>query len=145
MRASLFRFFVFFVLIVAIDQAIKWVFLHGFSYRGGWFDLILVYNKGVAFSWFAFLGAYLKYIQVGLICLIFGYLLGEKAMLSRFSAELGMVLGAGASNIADRFMHPGVVDYFYWHKWFDFAVFNFADVMIDLGVAIIILRLILKK
>ena len=49
MRASLFRFFVFFVLIVAIDQAIKWVFLHGFSYRGGWFDLILVYNKGVAF------------------------------------------------------------------------------------------------
>ena len=36
----------------------------------------------------------------------------------------------------DRFIHGGVVDYVAWHKWFEFAVFNFADVMIDLAIVI---------
>lgn len=66
-------------------------------------------------------------------------------MLARFSAELGIILGAGASNVLDRFIHGGVVDYVFWHKWFNFAVFNFADVMINLGVVIILLRLLIKK
>ena len=66
-------------------------------------------------------------------------------MLARFSAELGVILGAGASNVLDRFIHGGVVDYVFWHKWFNFAVFNFADVMINLGVVIILLRLLIKK
>ncbi|DAB32382.1 MAG TPA: signal peptidase II, partial [Sulfurospirillum sp. UBA11407] len=39
----------------------------------------------------------------------------------------------------DRFIHGGVVDYFYWHRWFEFAVFNFADVMINIAVALILL------
>ena len=58
---------------------------------------------------------------------------------------LGIILGAGASNVLDRFIHGGVVDYVFWHKWFNFAVFNFADVMINLGVVIILLRLLIKK
>ncbi|OQR40624.1 signal peptidase II, partial [Aliarcobacter cryaerophilus] len=32
-----------------------------------------------------------------------------------------------------------VVDYFAWHYMFEFAIFNFADVMIDLAVVIIII------
>ena len=76
---------------------------------------------------------------------IFGYSIGERDMLARFSAELGIILGAGASNVLDRFIHGGVVDYVFWHKWFNFAVFNFADVMINLGVVIILLRLLIKK
>jgi signal peptidase II len=43
-------------------------------------------------------------------------------------------VGAGFSNVYDRFIHGGVVDMVYWHCGFDFAVFNFADVMIDLAV-----------
>lgn len=139
------KFFIYFICIACIDQAIKQLFIAGFSAKSAWIDLILVYNKGVAFSMFAFLGEHLKYIQLALILAIFGYLLGEKTMIRRFSAELGIILGGGASNVLDRFIHGGVVDYVYWHKWFDFAVFNFADVMIDLGIAIIILRLIIKK
>lgn len=145
MLKSLVRFFLFFIIVFCADQAIKYAFLSGFSASSQWIDLVLVFNKGVAFSMFAFLGEYLKYIQLVLIFGIFGYLLSEKEMLRRFSAELGLVLGGGASNILDRFIHGGVVDYVYWHKWFDFAVFNFADVMIDLGVGIIILRMIIKR
>lgn len=140
------KFFIFFICIMCVDQAIKYLFTHsGLSVKGEWIDLVLIYNRGVAFSMFAFLGEYLKIIQLALIVGIFGYLIGERAMLARFSAELGIILGAGASNVLDRFIHGGVVDYVFWHKWFNFAVFNFADVMINLGVVIILLRLLIKK
>jgi signal peptidase II len=46
----------------------------------------------------------------------------------------GILIGAGLSNVYDRFNHGGVVDYIYWHCGFNFAIFNFADVMIDLAV-----------
>ena len=140
------KFFIFFICIMCVDQAIKYLFTHGgLSVKSEWIDLVLTYNRGVAFSMFAFLGEYLKIIQLVLIVGIFGYLIGERAMLARFSTELGIILGAGASNVLDRFIHGGVVDYVFWHKWFNFAVFNFADVMINLGVVIILLRLLIKK
>lgn len=140
------KFFIFFICIMCVDQAIKYLFTHGgLSVKSEWIDLVLTYNRGVAFSMFAFLGEYLKIIQLVLIVGIFGYLIGERAMLTRFNAELGIILGAGASNVLDRFIHGGVVDYVFWHKWFNFAVFNFADVMINLGVVIILLRLLIKK
>ena len=140
------KFFIFSICIMCVDQAIKYLFTHGgLSVKSEWIDLVLTYNRGVAFSMFAFLGEYLKIIQLVLIVGILGYLIGERAMLARFSAELGIILGAGASNVLDRFIHGGVVDYVFWHKWFNFAVFNFADVMINLGVVIILLRLLIKK
>ncbi|MDO2408101.1 signal peptidase II [Campylobacter magnus] len=140
------KFFIFFICIMCVDQAIKYLFTHGgLSVKSEWIDLVLTYNRGVAFSMFAFLGEYLKIIQLVLIVGIFGYLIGERAMLARFNAELGIILGTGASNVLDRFIHGGVVDYVFWHKWFNFAVFNFADVMINLGVVIILLRLLIKK
>ena len=51
-----------------------------------------------------------------------------------YSVPVGILVGAGLSNVYDRFIHEGVVDMVYWHCGFDFAVFNFADVMIDLAV-----------
>ena len=50
------------------------------------------------------------------------------------------MLAGGCSNLLDRFISGGVVDYVAWHKWFEFAVFNFADVMIDLAVVIFIFQ-----
>ena len=59
---------------------------------------------------------------------------------SDFSMPIGLIGGAALSNVYDRFVHEGVVDYFFWHYGFEFAVFNFADVMIDLGVILIFYR-----
>ncbi|WP_300899796.1 signal peptidase II, partial [uncultured Helicobacter sp.] len=58
---------------------------------------------------------------------------------------LGILVGAGVSNILDRFMYEGVVDYVYWHYWFDFAIFNLADVMIDISVVLIIWQMLREK
>ena len=53
------------------------------------------------------------------------------------------MLAGGTSNILDRFLHGGVVDYIYWHYKFDFPIFNFADIIIDCGIALFISQTLL--
>ena len=115
-----------------IDQAVKSIFLEGFRWYSSCIDLILVFNKGVAFSMFAFLEGALKWIQLVLLAGVIGYTLWLKKKC--YLIPVGMMTGAGFSNVYDRFIHGGVVDYVYWHCGFDFAVFNAADVMIDIAV-----------
>lgn len=115
-----------------IDQNIKTLFLEGYRYYSDCIDLTLVYNEGVAFSMFAFLQSSLKWLQLALISGVAGYVLWLRKPC--YLLPTGILIGAGLSNVYDRFMHPGVVDYVYWHCGFDFAVFNFADVMIDVAV-----------
>lgn len=133
-----------FIGIFVIDQNIKAIFLEGYRWYGDYFSLILTYNKGVAFSMFSFLDGNLKYVQLVLILGVFVYLFFNKKIFISYALPAGILLGAGCSNLYDRFIHGGVVDYFYWHYGFDFAVFNFADVMINFSV-LLVLFLSLKK
>jgi len=118
--------------IFIIDQNIKMLFVDGFRYYTECIDLILVYNKGVAFSMLAFLDEWLKYIQSLLVIIILIYIINMKKICYAFPA--GLMLGGAFSNVYDRFIHGGVVDMVYWHCGFNFAVFNFAEVMIDVAV-----------
>ena len=101
-------------------------------YETACINLTLVFNKGVAFSMFAFLQEWLKWLQLALISGVLVYVIRLKQ--GCYSVPAGILIGAGLSNVYDRFIHGGVVDYVYWHCGFDFAIFNFADVMIDLAV-----------
>ena len=74
----------------------------------------------------------LKYIQIVFILGVFGYIIYLKKLC--YALPTGILLGSAISNVYDRFIHGGVVDMVYWHCGFDFAVFNFADVMIDFAV-----------
>lgn len=125
-----------------IDQNIKALFLEGYFRPGACIDLELHFNKGVAFSMFAFLGPYLKWIQAVLIVVILSYVLKEGYM-KRYAFPVGLLIGGALGNLYDRFMHEGVVDYVAWHCGFNFAVFNFADVAIDLAVVWIIIMVYL--
>jgi len=125
-----------------IDQNIKALFLEGYFRPGTCIDLELHFNKGVAFSMFAFMGPYLKWIQAVLIVIILSYVLKEGYM-KRYAFPVGLLIGGALGNLYDRFMHEGVVDYVAWHCGFNFAVFNFADVAIDLAVVWIIIMVYL--
>ena len=120
------------LVVFGADQALKTVFLEGFRSYNQCIDLILVYNRGVAFSMFAFLAENLKWIQLALLAGVIGYTLWLKQKC--YLIPVGIMIGAGFSNIFDRFIHGGVVDYVYWHCGFNFAVFNMADVLIDIAV-----------
>jgi len=121
------------IFVILIDQIIKYQFIAGFRFEGECISLPLVFNKGVAFSMFSFLEEYLKWIQIAMLGGMIFYVIKYIEKIFYFPAFI--VFGAGISNIADRFLHGGVVDYVYWHCGFDFAIFNFADVMIDISVA----------
>jgi signal peptidase II len=142
------RAFVIFFLVVLgtfiIDQNIKSLFVEGYYRAGDCIDLELHYNKGVAFSMFAFLGPYLKWIQAALIVaiLLFVFMQGY---IKRYAFPVGLLVGGALGNVYDRFVHGGVVDYVAWHCGFNFAVFNFADVAIDLAVVWILIMVYFFK
>ena len=91
----------------------------------------------------AFLGDYLKWLQVALVALL-AYLAYKEEWLKKYPLSLGLIAGGAIGNLYDRFSIDAVVDYVYWHCGFNFAVFNFADVMIDLGIGLIILQEFIK-
>ncbi len=135
---SLFVFLLTVTGIFIIDQNIKALFVDGYYRAGDCIDLVLHYNKGVAFSMFAFIGPYLKWLQALLVGGILLYVL-KTGYLKRYAFPLGLLIGGAAGNVYDRFVHEGVVDYVAWHCGFNFAVFNFADVAIDVAVVLLLL------
>ena len=142
---SLIIFFLVLIGTFIIDQNLKVMAMdavNGIEYstilKGSCIDLELHYNRGVAFSMLAFLGDNLKWVQLLLIVGIFIYVFYD-GYIKQYAFPIGLILGGAFGNLYDRFIHEGVVDYVAWHCGFNFAVFNYADVMIDLGVAIILL------
>ena len=105
--------------------------------KGECIDLSLHFNKGVAFSMFSFFGEYMKWVQGGLV-LILLFIFYKENYVRRYAFPAGLLIGGALGNVYDRFYHIGVVDYVAWHCGFNFAVFNYADVMIDLAFVIII-------
>jgi len=127
-----------FSILFLIDQYIKFLFVDGYRLPGECISLVLAYNKGVAFSMFAFLSGYLKYIQISILTAGVIYLLFNKDVLKLYILPITLLFAGGVSNIYDRFIHEGVVDYVYWHCGFDFAIFNMADVLIDIAIVLIL-------
>ncbi len=123
-----------------IDQGIKAVFIEGYFREGSCIDLVLHYNNGVAFSMFSFLGPYLKWIQMILILGIM-FFIHKEGLLKRYAFPSGLLIGGALGNLYDRFVHGSVVDYVAWHCGFEFAVFNYADVAIDLAVVWIVIAM----
>ena len=136
------RYITIFMLVIIgtfiIDQNIKSLFVDGYFLDGDCISLELHYNKGVAFSMFASLGQYVKWLQITLVTFVIGFIFYE-GHIKKFPFALGLLVGGAIGNIVDRFYHEGVVDYVAWHCGFNFAVFNYADVMIDIAIVWILI------
>ena len=130
-----------FIVVFIIDQVVKYGFANlNWNVDGPYMSLTLAYNYGVAFSMFAFLADYLKYIQLGIVLIAVIYLIKNEEVFKEYYIPIALLFAGGLSNILDRFTYGGVVDYFYWHYGFEFAIFNIADVIINLAVALIIFK-----
>jgi signal peptidase II len=132
-KAVVKKFALFFLVAIIADRVIKLVILGGFRWDSPCLSITYALNDGVAFSMLAFLESYLKYVQIVVIGIMALYLFRE-GYFHKYPLELGLVFGSGASNLADRFAYTGVVDYVYWHCGFNFAIFNLADALIDVGI-----------
>ncbi|AXX91232.1 signal peptidase II [Malaciobacter molluscorum LMG 25693] len=143
---KIFLVFFIFATVFIIDQFIKYGFVYfDWGYEGKVLSLQLAYNYGVAFSMFSFLKEYLKFIQLIMLFVGVIYLYFNKSVFYKYFVAIGLLYAGGLSNILDRFTYGAVVDYIYWHYGFEFAIFNFADMIINLAVAIIIYQQLFKK
>ena len=133
--------FLIFTIIFIVDQLIKYGFANfDLNVKGSMMSLQLAYNYGVAFSMFSFLEGYLKFIQLAMVVAGVVYLLKNRNIFYEYYIPISLLFAGGLSNIFDRFTYGAVVDYFYWHYGFEFAIFNLADVIINLAVVIIIYK-----
>lgn len=136
------------VAIAAADQASKYAITA--SLRLGevrdiapFFNLVLAYNRGAAFSflsdasgWQRGLFTGIAVIAVGVIVTLLTRHVGERL----FCAGLALVLGGALGNVWDRVTLGHVVDFldfhaFGWHFW----AFNVADSAITVGAGLLIL------
>lgn len=98
-------------------------------------------NTGAAFS--AFSNSTLLLSIVTLAALVAGilFLFFAKIESKLLNVAAAMILGGGAGNLTDRLMNGYVVDYI-GTLFMNFPIYNFADILITVGVAIICARLI---
>lgn len=133
-------------LIIAIDQLTKWLVVENlepstaYPVIGDWFRLYLVRNPGAAFSFGTDITPILALLQLVafIVCIVISFRLRGKFV----ALPVALIGGGAAGNFIDRvFREPGglhghVVDFF---SFWDFAIFNVADMGITVGVACYVL------
>jgi signal peptidase II len=133
---------------LAADQANKlWlIFIYGIEARQPvrltpFFDVIFAKNPGISYS---LLSARTDMERYGLLALtvaataLLGFWLW-RARTKTVSLGLGLIVGGALGNAYDRLAYGFVADFYHFHIGsFSWYVFNFADVAIVVGVALLL-------
>ena len=118
---------VYLFLFIAVDQAIKIVLWYKFPQ-------LVNLNQGILF------GFVTNIYLVGILLIIGSSILGYLIYRSKqIDIALILILSGAISNIVDRFVYKGVIDYIHISFWSDF---NLADIYIVVGVIIYIYKLL---
>lgn len=131
---------------VALDHATKFWIVSNFKLGETWplwagvFHLTYVTNTGAAFSLFSGGSGWLRWLSLfaslGLMALaLFGPMLSRGEQIG-----YGLILSGALGNGIDRFVSGKVVD-FLDVRLINFAVFNLADVFINVGIICILISL----
>jgi signal peptidase II len=139
--------------IVAVDQLTKVTIERLFDFGDvrpvtGFFNLVLTYNKGAAFSFLAGASGWQKEFltAIGIAAsLVIVYLLARHGSQKLFSLALALILGGAIGNVIDRVAHGHVIDFldFHWRGW-HWPAFNVADSAIVCGAALLIIDELLR-
>ena len=136
--------------LVGLDQAIKFWAVSALQPVGAMpliphvVELRFVLNQGMAFSLLS--GKQLFLIiatSIALILVAYGLFFRSRGKLLQQIAFI-LVLAGGIGNLIDRVLNGEVVDYIN-PLFIDFAVFNFADICVCVGVALWVLVILLEE
>ena len=107
------------------------------------FNLVMVYNKGAAFSFLADQQGWQRYLFAGIslaASLLIIWMLKRNPSQRLFCWALALILGGAIGNLIDRLAYGHVIDfldvYFYGWHW---PAFNVADSAITIGAGLFIL------
>ncbi len=107
----------------------------------GFFDLVMVWNRGISYGLFQQDSLWGQRLLLGLTLVIIAglFLWLTRAGNRVLAAGLGLIGGGALSNAHDRFFYGAVADFFSFHAaGFYWYVFNLADVAIVAGVALLL-------
>jgi len=135
-------------LIAIADQASKFA-ITGALQSGevrritGFFNLVLAYNRGAAFSFLSEAAGWQRGLFIGIAAVatvVIVRLLAKHSAERLFCAGLALILGGALGNLLDRVTLGEVIDFldFHalgWHFW----AFNLADSAITVGAGLLIL------
>ena len=151
-RVSLFATAGWFALAFAIalaDQITKLIVLERF-FPGeslqvtSFFNLVLVFNTGAAFSFLAGASGWQTPLLIGisaLASLLVSWMLWRNPTRRLLDAGLSLVLGGALGNLVDRIAYGKVVDFLDFHAFgWHWPAFNIADSAICVGAALLILE-----
>lgn len=144
-KKKLLVYFIIFIFIVFLDQLSKNIVFNSIGLNNTkefipkLINFTVVQNTGGAFSIFSEYPIYFKIIGI-INVLIFSYLAFCPTVAFNILTKLGCVsiLGGTVGNLIDRFLAGAVTD-FLDLQIINFAIFNLADVFIDIGVVLILI------
>jgi len=141
-------FYLLAIIILAVDQSLKFI-VHRSLFFGQSIPLIdnfvkltYVRNTGAAFSLFMGFSPYLIIVGVAAIAAIIYFHFRSTKKDYYLQIALASILGGSLGNLLDRILRGYVIDYIDIGA---FPVFNFADIMINTGVLLIVIRLIKEE
>lgn len=135
------------VAVVALDQASKYTAVAMLADQPPvevtpFFNLLLVYNRGAAFSFLAGAAGWQRELFTGIAIVAsiwIVYLLRRYPQQSLFCLALSLILGGAIGNVIDRLSIGAVVDFLDFHAYgWHWPAFNVADSAITCGAALLI-------
>ena len=148
------RWYLLAAVVVLLDQLSKWAIVASFS-RGevlpvtGYFNLLLTYNEGAAFSFLAAAGGWQRWALSTLALVLSAVLvvwISRAAKRWQEALPLALILGGALGNVIDRLRIGAVVDFLDLHyRGYHWPAFNVADMAISAGAVFILLSLIFDK
>lgn len=99
------------------------------------FELHYSQNTGMAFSFLSNKPDFLMVLVIVILVSIIYYVLKEKSL----DWSIVFILAGGLGNLIDRFHYGYVVD-FINPLFVDFAIFNIADIALNIGVFILLIK-----
>ena len=117
-------------------------------FNSAYLNIVLIWNKGIAFGLFSFNEAYLYNIlslTISIIIIILVIMSLKSEGFKRYS--LLMIIGGALGNLHDRIFLNAVPDFIDFHVGnFHWFIFNVSDIFITLGViSMIVLELVENK
>jgi len=134
-------------LLVAADQVTKYVAVQQLALNQivsvtPFFNLVLVYNAGAAFSFLSDAAGWQRGFFIGIALVASAwivYLLRRYPHQRRFALALSLVLAGAVGNVVDRMLHGAVIDFLDFHAYgYHWPAFNVADSAISCGAALLI-------
>jgi len=134
-------------LIVVADQLAKYVAVQNLGLNKAvevtpFFNLLLVYNSGAAFSFLSDAAGWQRglFIAIALIASVWIVFLLRKYPHQRlFALALALVLAGAVGNVIDRILIGAVIDFLDFHALgYHWPAFNVADSSITCGAALLV-------